>query len=331
MRRLDQRVRDLLFELAQRSLLGFCAVVCGAGLLAGVLLGPVAEAGVLGMVMAWLAWEARPKVYLALGLHERAAGAARRLAAASPGRTSGDLHRLTEAVALLSLGRMDEAKASLAQVDPVRLPERGRYAYFLDLSVLFLQLGDGETALAMVDASEAAVETLGLRWPGLTAINRSAALCELGRFDEAAACLDRVELASVPPSVRAYLHNNLAWALGFGSGDKRLALEHAERAAGLRGADPACQGTLGMCLLLAGQAPEAAVPFLEGALEHADRRSPLGKAMLYLLAAHAFRAVGEETRARELEGALPALPRIELGRAILAGSLPDRDAVPRLE
>lgn len=315
-------IRNRLFELAQRSLLGFSlgvgAVAVGLGSIGGV----GVELGMLAGVLGWLGWESRPKLFLALGLCTRAAEAARGLAAGAGPSLRGDLHRLTEAVARLATGDLPAAKAALAGVDPRRLPARGRYAYFLDLSVLYLQLGDGEAALAMVEAADAEVVELGPRFSALGSINRSAALCELGRYAEAARCLGEAPRDQVPAGARAYLHNNLAWGLALGGGDPLAALEHARMAVRLRSRDPALSGTLGLCMLIGGEPPEAALPHLLASLEHVQRRSPMGRATLLAAASLAYRNLGREGRAAQLERELAALPRGREGRAAIEAAAP---------
>jgi len=224
------------------------------------------------------------------------------------------VHRLTEAAALLTLGEIEGAKAALGEIEPGRLPPRGRFVHFLNLSALFCRLGDGESALAMVEASKAEAEGIQPAWKGLPEVNRSAALCELGRFDEAAACLQEVGEKQLPAAALPYYLNNLAWALALGPGDKREALKLARRAVALRSRDPGCLGTLGVAMVLAGCDPTMALVKLRPALDQLERRSPHGKAVLLAAAIHAYRELEEPARAAALEEQLEALPTRDAAR-----------------
>lgn len=316
-----RRLRNSLYDLLQRR-----GIVFGLGLgvtaaVVGGIGGVVPELAFIAATLGWLAWEAHPNLLFTLGFHRRAAAAARALADGAGPSLRGDVHRLTEAAALLTVGEIEEAKQALALVEPARLPPRGRFVHFLNLSALFCRIGDGESALAMVEASQAEVEGLAVAWRGLPAINRSAALCELGRFDEAAELLGELEVSRLPPGAHSYYFNNLAWALAMGSGDKSRALRFARRAVALRGADPGCVGTLGVAMVLAGCEERQALPHLDRSLSRLERRSPHGQAVLLSLAAAVHRAAGHEARARELEATLRALPAGVRGRAELARAL----------
>lgn len=301
-------LRNRLYELIQERVLVFGFGLGAAAVALKVWVGTGPQLALVSLVLGWLAWEARPNLYFALGMHEAAARAARSLAQGAGPSMRGDVHRLTEAAAELTVGDVEAAKQALAQVDPDRLPPRGRFVHFLNLSALFCRLGDGASALAMLDAADA--EPIGDRpsWRCLPAINRSAALAELGRYDEAAACLQGLKPELLPGSVLAYVYNNLAWNLALGSGDKVTAVQLAERAATLRGTDAGPRGTLGVALVMAGAALEAALPHLEAGLERLDRRSPHGRAVLLAAGVRAYRGLGDEGRAARLEAELRALP-----------------------
>jgi tetratricopeptide (TPR) repeat protein len=302
------KLRNFLYSTLQRHSIGFGL---GLGLLAtvsGLLGGLLSELLLIGGVLLWLAWEARPNILFSLGLYRRSARAAHHLAIGAGPSLRGDVHRLTEAAALLTMGKVLEAKHTLAQVDPERLPPRGRFVHFLNLSALFCRLGDGESALAMVDASQAEVEEARPGWRALPTVNRSAALCELGRFEEAAACLEEIGESKLPAAAHSYYYNNLAWSLALGQGDRRRAVRLARRALSMRKRDPGIHGTLGVAMLIAGDDPVMALAKLNLALENLELRSPHGKGVVLAAAAYGYRLVGEKKRARGLEQQLSELP-----------------------
>lgn len=304
-------VRNFLYAQLQRHSVAFGL---GVGLVAtvlGVFGGLVPELLLVVGMLGWLAWEARPNLYFALGLYPSSAAAAALLARGAGPSLRGDVHRLTQAAALLTLGDVQEAKAALAEIDPDRLPPRGRFVHFLNLSALFCRLGDGEGALAMVEASKAEAEDIQPAWKGLPEINRSAALCEMGRFDEAAACLEEVGEKRLPSAALPYFCNNLAWSLALGTGDAQVALGLARRAAGMRGRDPGCQGTLGVALLLSGSEPLPALARLRPALDQLERRSPHGRGVLLAAAAYAYRQLGDDATASSVAERLQEMPTRE--------------------
>lgn len=289
----------------------------GLGLVAtavGLIGGLTAEILLIGVMLGWLAWEARPNLLFSLGFYKQAGRLARQLALGAGPSLRGDVHRLTEAAAMLTLGKIAEAKHALAEIEPERLPPRGRFVHFLNLSALFCRLGDGESALAMVDASQAEVEDARPGWRELPTVNRSAALCELGRFDEAAACLEDVGERHLPSAAHPFFYNNLAWSLALGSGDRRRAVELARRALSLRRRDPGVQGTLGVAMLLAGDDPVMALAKLALALDNLEKRSPHGQGIVLAAAIHGYQLIGEEERAAALKERLTELPVAAVSR-----------------
>ena len=221
--------------------------------------------------------------------------------------------------------------SSIRDEDPVMFLEPKRI--YRDLKVKgdvpvgehVVRLGEGRIVQEGTDCTIVtwgAMVPVGPRFSALGAINRSAALCELGRYAEAARCLGAAPPRGVPLGARAYLHNNLAWGLALGGGDPQAALEHARKAVRLRARDPALSGTLGLCMLVGGEPPEAALPHLLASLEHVQRRSPMGRATLVAAAALAYRSLGREGRAAALERELAALPRGLEGRLAIEAAAP---------
>lgn len=300
--------KNRLFEWRERRRVSFAGglVVAGAGV--GTVFGLGAELLLLGGVLGWMAWEMRPRFYLSLGMHTRAAEAAHRLALGAGASLRGDVFRLTEATARLNLGQLSEAKEALRDVESERLTPRCRLVHYLNQATLFSRLGDGETALAMVDAAEAEAEELDPPWRVFPAMNRSLALFEMGRYQEAATVLEDLDPPRLVPQARAYVLNNLAWATALGGGDADEALELAEKAVRLRRSDPYCRGTLGFCMVLAGGASQTALGYLRRSLERGRGRSPAGRALVLAACAQAYRLLGDGRRARELEDELASLP-----------------------
>lgn len=321
-------IRNFLYAQLQRHSVGFGLALGLLATVAGLTGGLGPELLLVGGVLAWLAWEARPNLYFALGCYQAAARSAHELAAGAGPSLRGDVHRLTEAAAHLTLGEVDAAKAALGEVDPERLPPRGRFVHFLNLSALYCRLGDGDSALAMVDASRAEAEAVQASWQGLPEVNRAAALCELGRFDEAAACLEEVGEARLPQAAHSYYFNNLAWALALGGGAAREALPLARKAVALRCQDPGCLGTLGVVMVLAGCDATMALLKLRPSLDELARRSPHGRGVVLAAAAHAYRAIGEEGQARALEEQLGELPAGERAAGYFRRALGATAALP---
>ncbi len=295
------RTRNFLYAQLQRHSLGFGVSLGLVATLLGVFGGMAAELLLILVLLGWLGWEARPNLYFSFGLYQRSADAARKLALGAGDSLRGDVHRLTEAAALLTTGDILGAKHALSEVDPERLPARGRFVHFLNMSALFCRLGDGHSALAMVDAAASESEIIPAGWKGLPEINRSAALCELGRFEEAAACLEELGETKLPGGAKPFYLNNLAWATALGKGPRGAALPLAQRAVALCSQDPGCQGTLGVAMLLAGVEPLAALSRLQPALQAIESRSPRGKAILLAAAAYAYRRVGDQAGLKKTE------------------------------
>ncbi len=321
------RIRDRLWGWLHASPLGFGIGLGGATAATGVALGLGPQLLVLGVVLAWVAWEGRAGVWLALGCPERAARVARDLAAGAGECLRGDLHRVTEAAAWLTAGRPEEAKAALALVDPVRLPARMRFAHLVNLSALYCRIGDGEAALAMVEAAlgEAEAAALGRSMEGICRVNRAAALSEAGRFEEAVAALGEFDPECLDRWVRPFYWNNLAWALALG-GDPARALEPARRARET-GGDAAFGGTLGLVLALVGGADREAARLLEGSRAGRARRSPASEALVGAALVGVRERLGERKLAADLAVRLEELPegraaRERLGRLSLGEGTP---------
>jgi tetratricopeptide (TPR) repeat protein len=315
------QVRNWLYAALQKHSLGFGLGLGLAATAVGLLGGLLAEVLLVTGILGWLAWEARPNLLFAMGFYQRAGKLARGLALGAGPSLRGDVHRLTEAAAMLTLGKIPEAKQALAEIDPNRLPPRGRFVHFLNLSALFCRLGDGESALAMVEASQAELDDSRPAWKDLPTINRSAALCELGRFQEAAACLEEIGERNLPAAAHPFYYNNLSWSLALGNGDRRRAVKLAHRALSLRRRDPGIQGTLGVAMLIAGDDPVMALAKLALALENLEKRSPHGRGVVLAAAAHGYRLVGEATRAAELEDQLDESPVKEVCRGFFRRAL----------
>lgn len=302
------RLANGLFELREkrRRLFAGGLILVGVGL--GLTLGLGAELAFLGGILGWLAWEARPRLYLALGMYPAAARTARALAQGAGPSFRGDVFRLAEVAACLNMGEIEAAKAAVAEVELGRLTPETRLVHFLNQATLYSRLGDGAVALAMVEAAEAEAEGLDRSWQHLPTMNRSLALFELGRYQDAAGCLRALEAEALPARTRAYLCNNLAWALALGEGDKAEALEYARKAVSLRSSDPYCRGTLGFCMVLAGGVSRRALAHMSRSLELGRARSPSGRALILAASAQAHREMGETAQAAALEGELRAMP-----------------------
>jgi tetratricopeptide (TPR) repeat protein len=302
------RWKNWLFEFREKRRPLFTSGLVLASVAVGIGVGVGAEIFFLAWMLGWLTWESRPRFYLAMGLHERCIKAARPLALEAGPSFRGDIFRLSEVAALLNLGRLEEAKEVLRQISPEWLSARARMVLFLSQSTLYSRLGDGDTALVMVEAAEAEATELGEPWQLFPRMNRSLALFEMGRYDEAAALLREIDQEDLFPQARAYLDNNLAWALAMGSGDPEEALELAQRAVHLRGKDPYCLGTLGFCMVRAGVASRAALDHLSLSLEGAPGRSPSGKALLLAASVEILHQLGDHKGAARLTDRLGSLP-----------------------
>lgn len=300
--------KNWLYELRERRPGSFAVSLGAAGLALGLGFGLGSELLLFASVFGWLAWEGRPRIYLTMGLPERAAGAARALALEAGESFRGDCFRLIEASAYLNLGLLDRAKEVLRDIRIDHLTPQSRLIHFLSLATLYSRLGDGEAALVMIEAAESEVEVLGDAWGLFPSMNRSLALFEMGRYDEAAAMLRKIDPESLVPGARAYLYNNLAWALAMGTGDPLEALELATQAVRLRKRDPYCLGTLGFCMVRAGRTDKKALEHLRRSLEEAPGRSPTGKALLTAASIRVLRHLGEEGQARQLEAKLSSHP-----------------------
>lgn len=300
-------LRNRLFEAREKRRGSFSVGLVGTCVAAGLVLGVGAELLVLAGVLAWMAWDSRPRILLAMGLYEKSARAARTLALEAGPSFRGDIFRLSEVAATLNLGKLAEAKQALRDIDPRRLTPRTRLVYFLSQATLWSRLGDGETALVMVEAAESEARGLGEHWDFFPRMNRSLALFELGRYEQAARELEAMDSETIFPQARAYLFNNLAWAKAMGRGDPQEALDLARRAVRIRGDDPYCLGTLGFCMVRAGQVTQSALNLLERSLREAPGRSPSGRALLLSAGIRVLRELGDGKRARKLEDELSEL------------------------
>ncbi len=302
------KARNQLFELRtrHRGLFATGLVLSGASM--GLALGLGAELLFLGGVLGWMGWELRPRVYLALGMFEKSAKVARQLAIEAGPSYRGDLLRLTEAAAWLNLGELAAAKASLKHVEVERLTGQSRLVYYLNQSTLFARLGDGETSLVMVEAATSEADDLDTPWKMFPELNRSLALFELGRYEDAVECLEQIPLENLAPRTKAYVLNNLAWATVLGQGDAEVALAYAVEANKLRKSDPYCRGTLGFCLALVEGPSKRALGHLAVSLEQGIGRSPSGKALLQAASAQVLRGLGKRKQAALLEAELLGVP-----------------------
>lgn len=133
------------------------------------------------------------------GDHPRAAQVFRLLAArSSPGGQRALLNRLNEGACWLAAGDIDAGKAALAPVDLEELGPLARAIQCVNLSHLYWQLGDGESALQLADAAESQ-SFLGSGFLKVYATgNAIQALVQLGRFEEARARLDAWRPRRVP-------------------------------------------------------------------------------------------------------------------------------------
>lgn len=313
--------RNLLYGWMQRHpmlsglALGLSAAAAGAAGGAGP------EAALVGSLLGWFAWESRPNLYFVLGAYSRAAQAAASLAAGAGPSLRGDVHRLTQAAACLALGQLQQAKGALAGVDAARLPPRGRFVHFLNLSALYCRLGDGEAALAMVDAAQAEADELGGTWRGVPAINRAAALFELGRYQEALEDLSPRRAEGLPQAARPYFLNNMAWALALSGTSLPRAVRFAEKAVAHGQGDPIFLGTLAVTRYLDGADPAQVRPLLERSLARLDQRSPQVQAVLLGTAAEVFDRLGLDEAAADADARRRQLPggghQVEVVRRLL--------------
>jgi tetratricopeptide (TPR) repeat protein len=133
------------------------------------------------------------------GNHPKAARVFRRLAErSSPGGQRALLNRLNEGACWLAAGDIDAGKAALAPVDLEDLGPLARAIQCVNLSHLYWQLGDGESALQLAEAAESQ-GFLGTAFLRVYAVGNAAqALVQLGRFEEAAARLDAWRTSRVP-------------------------------------------------------------------------------------------------------------------------------------
>ena len=137
------------------------------------------------------------------GEHPEAARVFRKLADRSQaGGQRAILNRLNEGACWLAAGDIAAGKAALAPVDLEELGPMARAIQCVNLSHLYWQLGDGESALHLADAAEG-ISFLGSGLLQVYAVGNAAqALVQLGRFEEARSRMEAWAPSRVPWAMR---------------------------------------------------------------------------------------------------------------------------------
>lgn len=259
-----------------------------------------------------------PHGYLGAGrCHDLLAWARGNLAGSTPGSRRASTLRVWEALAALTLGRLAETRAALAEVNEDALTNTGRTYLRNTMASLALREGAAEKALEILKDPPPSFSWL----PSMSRVNelnvllgRARAEIELGRFEDARNRLRLAGRSHAPANARALIDLEQAFLEAMSPGRAGYGLAHAEHAGQFDFPLAGRRAVLGLCLALSGLDPARARALLEDPREPGQEATPswgpCRRAVMALALADLCQAEGDDAGARAaLEAAPPGRAR----------------------